>query len=121
MQKLTKAEEEIMHWLWLLELATVSQLIERLPEPKPAQSTVSSFVRILEKKGFVHHEAFGKTHAYYPLVSKNEYGSRSLGDLVRDYFGGSASRLVSHLVDDEKLSAAERADLLKRLENLDNQ
>lgn len=121
MQKLTKTEEEIMQWLWQLGLVTVGQMIEAMPEPRPPHSTISSFIRILEKKGFVDHEAYGKTHAYFAVISKEEYGNRSLGDLVRDYFDGSASRLVSFLVDDKKLSADERAELLKRLENLDNQ
>jgi BlaI family transcriptional regulator, penicillinase repressor len=121
MQKLTKAEEEIMQYIWQLERGTVSQLLLLMPQPVPPQSTISSFVRLLEKKEFVGHEAYGKTHVYFPIISKEKYGHRTLGDLVRDYFDGSASRLVSHLMSDEKISEKDRADLLEKLQNLENQ
>lgn len=116
MQKLTKAEEDVMHLLWEAGRGTVSELLERCPEPKPPHSTLSSVVRILEKKGFVGHKAYGKTHEYFPLVEREAYGSRSLGDLLRNYFGGSVSRLVSHLAEEEKLSKQELEEMLKLLE-----
>ena len=116
MQKLTKAEEEVMHLLWEIGRGTVSDLLEKCPEPKPPHSTVSSVVRILEKKGFVDHKAYGKTHEYFPVISKETYGSRTLGDVLRNYFDGSVSRLVSHLAEEEKLSKTELEDLLKILE-----
>ena len=74
MQKLTKAEEDIMQLLWEVGRGTVSDLLDRCPEPKPPHSTVSSVVRILEKKGFVGHKAYGKTHEYFPLVEREVYG-----------------------------------------------
>lgn len=114
MQKLTKAEEELMQHLWEARRATVSELLERFEEPQPPHSTVSSVMRILEKKGFVGHKAYGKTHEYFPLVEKELYGKRSLGDLLRNYFGGSVSRLVSHLTEEEKLSK-EEIEEMKRL------
>ncbi len=114
MQKLTKAEEEVMHLLWEIGRGTVSDLLERCAEPKPPHSTISSVVRILEKKGFVDHKAYGKTHEYFPIVTKEAYGSRSLGDVLRNYFDGSVSRLVSHLAEEEKLSA-EKLEALRRL------
>lgn len=116
MQKLTKAEEEVMQLLWEIERGTVSDLLEKFPDPKPPHSTISSVVRILEKKGFVDHKAYGKTHDYFPVVSKEEYGSRTLGDVLRDYFDGSVSRLVSHLTEEEKLSPEELDALRKLLE-----
>jgi len=116
MQKLTKAEEEVMHLIWEIGRGTVSDLLEKFPEPKPPHSTISSVVRILEKKGFVDHKAYGKTHDYFPVVSKEEYGSRTLGDVLRDYFDGSVSRLVSHLTEEEKLSPEELDALRKLLE-----
>ena len=121
MQKLTNAEAEIMNWLWQLGRGTVSQLMAIMPQPAPPQSTISSFIRILEKKGFVGHEAYGKTHVYFPMISKDDYGRRSLGELVRDYFDGSASRLVSFLVADEKLSEKELFELRQKLDSLDDQ
>lgn len=116
MQKLTKAEEEVMQLLWELQRGTVSDLLERYPEPKPPHSTISSVVRILEKKGFVGHKAYGKTHEYFPLFAREEYGRSSLGDLLRNYFGGSVPRLVSHLAEAEQLSKAELEDLLRVLD-----
>ncbi len=114
MQKLTKAEEDVMHLLWEIGRGTVSDLLDKCPDPKPPHSTISSVVRILEKKGFVDHKAYGKTHEYFPIVTKETYGSRSLGDVLRNYFDGSVSRLVSQLAEEEKLSAAE-LEALRRL------
>ncbi len=117
MQKLTKAEEDIMQLLWDAGRTTVSELLDRLPEPKPPHSTVSSVVRILEKKGFVGHKAYGKTHEYFPLVDKADYGRNSLTDVLRNYFDGSVPRLVSHLVEDKQLSERDLQDLLKKLDH----
>jgi BlaI family transcriptional regulator, penicillinase repressor len=116
MQKLTKAEEDVMQLLWEAGRGTVSDLLERCEEPKPPHSTLSSVVRILEKKGFVGHKAYGKTHEYFPLVEREAYGRRSLGDVLRNYFGGSVSRLVSHLAEEEKLGKEDLEDLMKMLE-----
>ncbi len=116
MQKLTKAEEEVMHLVWEIERGTVSDLLEKMADPKPPHSTVSSVVRILEKKGFVGHKAYGKTHEYFSLIEKAAYGQRSLTDVVRDYFDGSVSRLVSHLAREQQLSKADLDDLLRQLE-----
>lgn len=116
MQKLTKAEEEVMHLIWEIGRGTVSDLLEKFEGEKPPHSTVSSVVRILEKKGFVGHKAYGKTHEYFPLIAKEDYGRRTLGDVLRNYFDGSVSRLVSHLAEDEKLSREELDELLRMLE-----
>lgn len=116
MQKLTKAEEDVMQLLWEAGRGTVSDLLDKCLEPKPPHSTLSSVVRILEKKGFVGHKAYGKTHEYYPLVSKEEYGRHSLGDVVRNYFDGSVSRLLSHFAEEEKLDRKALEELLKLLD-----
>ncbi|MBL7802681.1 MAG: BlaI/MecI/CopY family transcriptional regulator [Saprospiraceae bacterium] len=118
MQKLTKTEEEMMRLLWEAGRATVSELLERLEEPKPPHSTVSSVVRILEKKGFVGHKAYGKTHEYFPLIPKEDYARNSLTDVLHNYFDGSVSRLVSHLVEDKRLNERDLQDILKKLEQL---
>jgi predicted transcriptional regulator len=90
-----------------------------MEDPKPPHSTISSIVRILEKKGFVDHKAYGKTYEYFPVVDKTEYGKHSLIDVLRYYFDGSVTRLVSHLVEDQQLSDTERANILKRLDETD--
>lgn len=102
-KRLTKAEEEVMQALWELKEAFVNELIEMFPEPKPAYNTISTIVRILEKKGFVAHNAFGKTHQYYPLMSKKEYADNHFSHFVQKYFSNSYQSLVSFLTHQEKL------------------
>lgn len=102
-KRLTKAEEEIMQILWDLEEAFVNQIIEKFPEHKPAYNTVSTIVRILVKKKFVAHKAFGKSHQYYPLVSKKEYADKYFSNFVQNYFSNSYQSLVSFLTRQEKL------------------
>jgi predicted transcriptional regulator len=115
MKELTRAEEQIMHVLWYLEKAYVKDIIERLPAPKPAYNTVSTIVRILEKKGFVGHEAFGKTHLYRPLVAKEDYTQAFLQSFVRNYFGDSYQELVSFFARDKNLSVSELEEILTAL------
>ena len=93
MQILTKAEENIMQVLWRIERGFVKDIIEQLPEPRPKYSTVSTIVRILVEKGFVGHKAYGRSHQYYPLVSRADYARTSLGRLANNYFGNSLKSL----------------------------
>lgn len=102
-KRLTKAEEEIMQILWDLEEAFVNEIIEKFPEPKPAYNTVSTIVRILVKKKFVAHKAFGKSHQYYPLMSKKDYADKYFSNFVQNYFSNSYQSLVSFLTRQEKL------------------
>lgn len=115
MKELTRAEEQIMHVLWYLEKAYVKDIIERLPSPKPAYNTVSTIVRILEKKGFIGHEAFGKTHLYRPLVAKEDYTQAFLQSFVRNYFDDSYQELVSFFARDKNLTVSELEDILTAL------
>jgi BlaI family transcriptional regulator, penicillinase repressor len=115
MQKLTKAEEEIMQWLWQLERATVSDILDNIGEPRPPHSTVSSFIRILEKKEFVGHKAYGKTYEYFPLITKEEYSKLNISDLVRDYFDGSVNNLVSFLVKKEQIDVDELQKMIDKM------
>ena len=113
LQTLTKAEEEVMQIVWQLERCLVRDIIERLGDPDMPHSTISSVVRILEKKGFVAHKAYGKTHEYYPVISKDEYAQHGVKSLMEKYFGGSPKKLVSFLVQSEDLNLKELNDLLK--------
>jgi BlaI family transcriptional regulator, penicillinase repressor len=115
MKELTRAEEQIMHVLWYLEKAYVKDIIERLPSPKPAYNTVSTIVRILEKKGFIGHEAFGKTHLYRPLVAKEDYTQAFLQSFVRNYFDDSYQELVSFFARDKNLTVSELEEILTAL------
>lgn len=116
MKQLTKAEEQIMQILWKLEKAFVKDIMVYLPEPKPAYNTVSTIVRIMEKKGFVGYKAYGKTHEYFPLVSKPEYTKKFLRGFVKDYFSNSYKQMVSFFAKDEKLSLTEMEEMRKLIE-----
>jgi predicted transcriptional regulator len=120
MKDLTKAEEQVMHTLWKLEKAFVKDVIEEFPEPKPAYNTVSTIIRILEKKEFVDHKAFGKTHQYFPIVSKEDYTKHTAGQLVDNYFGGSFKNLVSFFVKDNDMTVKEMDELMKVIESKKN-
>ncbi len=117
-QKLTKAEEEIMHMLWNeSEPCTVSHLINKMNEPRPPHSTISSIVRILEKKGFVDHKTYGRTHVYFPILKKKAYTKFSVKNLVGNYFEGSMNELVSFLVKENDLSLRDLGLIVKKLES----
>lgn len=115
MKQLTQAEEEIMQVLWKLESAFVKDIIEELPEPKPAYNTVSTIVRILEKKEFVGYETFGKSHKYFPLVSKPDYTKTFMSGFVNRYFSGSYQQMVSFFTKEEDLSIQELEELMNEL------
>ena len=115
MKALTKAEEEIMQILWQLENAFVKEIIAQLPEPKPAYSTVSTIVRILQQKGFVGHEGHGQSHKYHPLISKADYTKTFMQGFVKKYFSGSYQQMVSFFTQEENLSLSDLEDLLKEL------
>lgn len=101
-----------MNILWQLETAFVKEIIEKWPESeKPAYNTVSTTVRILEDKDFVSHKAFGRTHQYFPVVTKSAYQRMHIKNVLENVFAGSASSLVSALVDNKGLSENELKDL----------
>jgi BlaI family transcriptional regulator, penicillinase repressor len=105
--ELTKAEEEIMHILWIIQKGFINDILEQLPEPKPAYNTVSTIVRILEKKGVVGYIAFGKTHQYFPVISKEKYSDLTSKKLLKNYFDGSVSKMLSFFLKKEDLSLKE--------------
>lgn len=107
MEELTKTEERIMQIIWDLKKVLVKDVIDRLPEPKPPYNTISSVVRLLERKEYLGHKAYGKTHEYFPLISKAQYRKMSFKKLLSNYFGGSAESLLSYMVKEEKLSKGE--------------
>lgn len=115
MKELTKAEEQIMQVLWGLEKGFVKDVIDLLPEPKPAYNTVSTIVRILEKKGFVAHNAYGKTHEYYPLVLKDDYKKKFLKSFIKRYFGNSFQEMVSFFASDRDITLGEMEEIRKLL------
>ncbi len=116
LKELTKAEEQLMQVLWKIEKGFVKDVIDQIPDPKPAYNTVSTIIRILEKKGMVDHKSYGKTHEYFPLVDKNTYRRFYLENFMNNYFGGSFQRLVSFFAKEKDISLAEMEDLFKLVE-----
>ena len=116
MEELTKTEERVMLVLWKLRKAFVKDVIEQLTDdPKPPYNTISSVVRILERKGYLGFKAYGKTYEYYPLISKAAYRAASLKRMVTQYFDNSAVDLVSFVVKEESLTPTEVQQLLNML------
>lgn len=115
-KKLTKAEEQLMKILWELGEGLVKDVIERLPKPKPAYNTVSTVIRVLEKKGFVSHKAYGNTYLYYPLVGKEEYARVHFMDFMKDYFNDSFPKMAAFFAREKNLDISELEDIIKLTE-----
>jgi len=110
MEKLTKAEEPIMKIIWSKGSVFVKDIIDELEEETP-YNTVSSLVRILESKNMVGHNAFGRTHQYFPLVKKQDYRKQMLKNMITEYFDGSYKGLLSQILDDEEVSNEELKEI----------
>lgn len=121
MKTLTKAEEQIMQVLWKLGPSFVKDIIDEMQEPKPHYNTVSTLVKILVDKGFVSFKAYGKSHQYYALVSKEEYSHKTVKNLVSGYFEGSFSNMVSFFVKEKDMSVSDLEQLLQQIKNTKNQ
>ncbi len=119
-KQLTKAEEQIMKVLWDLKLCSVKEIIEQLPNPKPAYNTVSTIVRILETKKFVDHKTFGKGYKYFPKVRKETYSNQSLNKLVDGYFGGSFKSMVSFFVKKNDININDLESIMEEIEKSKN-
>ncbi len=116
MENLTKKEEQIMQIIWKLKEAFVNDIIAKLPEPKPPYNTISSIVRILESKGFVGYKSYGRTHQYYPLISKASYRKHTFKQLISNYFDGSYQEVVSFIISEKESNISkEEAEELKKL------
>ncbi len=111
--ELTRGEEEIMQILWQLGNGVVNEIIARTEEPHPKYTTVATFLKILENKGFVRHEAEGKSHRYYPVISREEYTRGVMSSMLTTYFDGSLAQLVSFFSQHEQISTGEMEEILK--------
>lgn len=116
MKELTKAEDQVMQVLWKLKKGFVNDILEEFPEPKPAYNTISTIVRILEKKGFIDHKAYGKTHEYFPTVSKKAYTRKYFNGFMSNYFSNSYQALASFLTSDRNISVEELEEMKKLME-----
>jgi len=110
---LTKGEEDIMKILWMLGKGTVNDILEHCDEPKPKYTTVATFLKLLEDKGFAGHASTGKSNMYYPLIEQKEYAGSVAGNMLDSFFGGSLIQMLSFFSSEKKLSSKEKQDLLK--------
>ena len=120
MKKLTNKEEEIMHVLWKLKKAFVKDVMAEMTDSNPHYNTLSTIIRNLEEKGYVSHNAFGKTHQYYPTVSKESYKKGYMSTAIENYFNNSYKNVVSFFANEEKISAAELREIIELIENKDD-
>jgi len=120
MKELTKAEEQIMQILWDLKKGFVKDILERLPDPKPAYNTVSTIVRILQEKGFVGHETFGKSHCYFPMLDRETYTRKFLRNFIGNYFNNSFPQMVSFFAKEEKIDLKKMEEILEFIKNTPN-
>ena len=116
MKEITKAQEEILRALWKINEGAVSDVLNVLPDPKPAYNTVATVIKVLEKKEYVSHKTFGKTNVYYPLVTENEYAKFILKDTAKGFFNGSLNQMVSFFVKNKDLSINELEELKNMIE-----
>ena len=117
MEKLTNKEEEIMKILWRLQKAFVKDILQEIPNSKPHYNTLSTIVRNLEEKKYVGFEAFGKTHRYFPLISKEAYYKKYINNDIVGYFDNSYKNLVSFFAKEEKISVKELKEIINLIEN----
>jgi predicted transcriptional regulator len=115
MKPLTKAEEQIMQSIWKLETAFLKDIIDAQPDPKPHSNTIATIVKILVDKGFVGVNQIGRVHQYYPIVTKEEYSSSTIRNLVEGYFEGSFADAVSFMVKQKDISVKELELLLQEM------
>ena len=116
MKEITKAQEEILRVLWEVGEGVVTDVVDKLPEPKPAYNTVSTVIKVLEKKGYVSHKVYGKTYVYYPVVNKKDYAQYLLKDTFKGLFNSSLNQMVSFFVKNKEVSINELEELKLLLE-----
>lgn len=117
MQKLTNKEEEIMHILWKLKKAFVKEVLAEIEENKPHYNTLSTIIRNLEDKGYVGYTAYGKTHQYFPIISKEDYREQFMNSAINNYFNSSYKNVVSLFAKEEKISVKELKEIINLIEN----
>lgn len=109
--KLTKAEEELMHYLWKLENAYMKDLLACYPEPKPANTTIATLLKRMQEKEYVDYKQMGRSRRYYPLVKKSDYFSTHINGLIRKFFNDSPAQFASFFTRETELSDSELQEL----------
>lgn len=116
MNELTKAEEQVMQYAWVLEKAFLKDIVEQFPEPKPAYTTISTVVRVLVKKGFLKFNTYGKIREYYPSIAKEEYFKKHFKNVIGNFFSGSTSKFTRFFTDNEDLNLTELEEMKKLID-----
>ncbi len=111
--ELTRAELEVMQIMWDKGKVLVREILDEMPDPKPAYNTVSTVVRVLEKKGFVGHKAFGTTYQYHPIIKRKEYTSGFMKNVLNNFFGGSIQQMLCFFSDSKSITVNELDDIIQ--------
>jgi BlaI family penicillinase repressor len=117
MKELTKAEEQVMQYVWKLKKAFLKDIVAEFPEPKPAYTTVSTVIRVLVKKGFLAYNSYSKVHEYYAIISKSEYFKIHFKGILKSFFNGSATHFASYFTENEDLSLSELEEIKQLVNN----
>lgn len=117
MKEITKAQEDILKAIWEIETGAVADVLEKLPDPKPAYNTVATVIKVLEKKGYVGHKTYGKTNVYYALITRKEYAHHIVKSAFTGFFDGSLHQMVSPFIKSREISIGELEELKQMLES----
>lgn len=116
MKELTKAEEQVMQYVWDLDRGFLKDIVEKFPEPRPAYTTISTVIRVLVKKGFIKFRTYGKTNEYYPAVSREKYFRGHVKTLISNYFDGSVVDFASFFTGDKEVDLTELEEIQQLIE-----
>ena len=116
MKELTKAEQQVMQYIWKLEKAFLKDIVDEFPEPKPAYTTVSTVVRVLVEKGFIKYKTYGKIREYYPSISKKEYSRLFFKKWISSFFNNSKKNFASFFMNETDMNITELEELRNMIE-----
>lgn len=109
--QLSRAEEQLMQFLWKRKKAFMKELLEDFPKPKPATTTIATLLKRMTDKGFIDYKTFGKSREYFPLVKKSDYFSKHVNGLIKNFFNDSAGQFASFFTKETNLSKEELEEL----------
>jgi BlaI family transcriptional regulator, penicillinase repressor len=114
-KELTKAEEQVMQYLWNVKKGFLKDIVDQFPNPKPAYTTVSTVIRVLVKKEFIGYNTYGKIHEYYPLIAKSDYFQNHVKLIIDNFFNGSVPEFASFFAN-EQMNLSELEEIKKLIE-----
>lgn len=114
-KELTRAEEEVMQILWRLKKGFIKEILGKFGEPRPAYSTVSTIIRILQEKGFVNYRVYGRTYQYFPVISKDDYRKSQMSSFVRNYFSNSYQKMVSFFAREDSITVKDMEEIMEMM------